>query len=182
MLEMPHRRFWPERPRSPWPMPLRIIGRALMMLVVLAYSVLDAMVLPLVRPLIEGLSRLAILRLVGSWVGGLPPYAALLLLGVPFIIIEPLKAVALYWMALGHAASGVVLLVGAELMSLFVVERLYHAAHAPLMRIGWFRRLMAWLGGLRDLALARIRATGAWRAGEAMARSLLAAARRIVGA
>jgi hypothetical protein len=179
MLEMPHRRYWPERPRSPWLAPLRALGRALVMLLVVAYGLLNALVLPLVRPLLDGLGRLPALRLLGGWIGRLPPYVVLVLLGVPFVVIEPLKAVALYWMALGHFASGLALLVGAELMSLFVVERLYHAGHTPLMRIVWFRRLMAWLTGLRDLAFAWARTTGLWRAGQGFARSFVAAARRI---
>lgn len=159
---------------------LRAAGRSVVTVVVLFYSLLDALIFPLVRPVIGWLAGLDLFRAIGAAIGRLPPYAVLALLGLAFVVIEPLKALALWWMALGHALTGLALLGGAHLLSLFVVERIYHAGHAQLMRIGWFARLMGWLVGLRDRALAWVRSTSAWKTGRRLAMSLRLAVLELV--
>lgn len=154
---------------------LRTTGRMAVTIAVVFYSLLDALIFPLVRPLVGWLSGLHLFRVVGAAIAGLPPYIVLALLGLSFIVVEPFKALALWWVASGHPWTGLGLLGTAHLMSLFVVERIYHAGHAPLMRIGWFKRLMGWLVGLRDQALGWATSSPAWRAGRAMARRVKAA-------
>ena len=130
---------------------------------VVGYTLLDALLFPLVRPLLGWLGRLRVFERLGRAIGQLPPYAALVALAVPFAAIEPAKVYALYLVAIGQAVAGIGLLILAQVLSLLVCERIYHAAHAPLMRIGWFRALMGWVTRLRDRALGWIRATAAWR-------------------
>ena len=48
--------------------------------------------------------------------------------------------------------------------SILIVERVYHAAHAPLMRIGWFKRLMDWLIELRRIGTEWAKSTAVWQA------------------
>jgi hypothetical protein len=148
---------------------LRAVWRLIVTIVVIAWWVLDEIVLPLVRPLIAALGRLRVFERIGAAIGRLPPYVCLLLLGVPFVLIEPLKVVALWWGAVGHPIQGVILLIVAELASLLIVERIFHAGHAPLMRIEWFRRLVTWLFGLRDRALGWVKASPAWKRATALA-------------
>ena len=94
----------------------------------------------------------------------LPPYAALVAFAVPFIIIEPIKAFALYWLGIGHVVKGSMLYVLAHIASIVIVERIYHAAHEPLMRIGWFKKLMTWLAEIRDIGVKWAKSTAIWQA------------------
>ncbi|MGH6858424.1 MAG: hypothetical protein ACRECP_12525, partial [Methylocella sp.] len=92
----------------------------------------------------------------------LPPYAILGLLAVPFAFAEPAKFYALYLMTEGHFETGLVTIAMAYLVSLLIVERIYHAGHAKLKTIPWFAKIMAWLTGINDLLLAWARATQVW--------------------
>lgn len=151
---------------------LRFVGRFLVTVVVIVYTAFDELIFPLVRPLVRWLSGLRLFEAIGAIIARLPPYVVLVLLAVPFGVIEPIKVFALYWGATGHVIQGTVLLVAAEILSIFTCDRIYHVGHGQLMQIGWFRRLMTWLVGLRDLALNWARATGLWQAAAGTIRSV----------
>ena len=142
---------------------LRQFGRFVVGIFVVGYTILDQLLLPLFRPLLAWLSAWRIFEAVGALIARLPPYAMLLVLAVPFFAIEPLKFFALYWIALGHIYQGVFLTIFAHALSILTVERLYHAGRLQLMTIGWFARLMGWLGGIRDAAVRIAKATAAWK-------------------
>ncbi|MGN6102287.1 MAG: hypothetical protein ACTHOR_14170 [Devosia sp.] len=156
---------------------LRAVGRFVVTLVLIGWTILDALLFPLLRPIINELARLRLFESIGSALGRLPPYVALLTLAVPFLVIEPFKWFALYWFGIGHYIQGALLLVLAHGGSILIVERLYHAMHVPLMRIGWFRRLMSWLDGLRRAALDWARSTDLWRSAAGLAQTVRAAVR-----
>lgn len=158
--------------RAGWLLGLRGALRFVVAIGVVIYTILDELLFPLVRPLIGWLGHLRLFERLGQLIGRSPPYAVLVLLAVPFVIIEPAKVYALYLFATGHLVSGVVLLVVAQILSLLICERIYHAGHGPLMRIGWFRTLMTWIVALRDKALGLIRSTAAWRATTRMVRGV----------
>lgn len=153
---------------------LRAVARFIVTVGVVIYTVLDELLFPLVRPLLRWLGELQLFQRLGALIGRLPPYVVLVCLAVPFVVIEPLKLFSVYWIAIGHVATGVAILIAAHLLSLLTVERLYHAGYGPLMQIGWFRALMGWLVGLRDRALAWVRATRLWQSSVAMVRSVRA--------
>ena len=162
----------------------RAVGRFVIGIFVVGYAILDAVLSPIFGPLIRFLSGLRLFEAVGALLLRLPPYVVLLILAVPFVVLEPLKVFALYWFALGHLIQGGVLLIVAHGLSILTLERLYHAGRPQLMKIGWFARLMGWLGGLRDAALSIARSTGAWqwaarriRDSRAWVRGLIRAAR-----
>jgi hypothetical protein len=111
---------------------IRAIGRAVVTLAVVIYTLLDELLFPLFRPLIAWLSRLRLFQRLGDWLGRLPPYAALVALGVPFVVIEPMKLVAIWWAGTGHVISGTIGLLLAHALSLLVVERIFHAVYQPL--------------------------------------------------
>ena len=150
--------------------------------VLLGYDALDAVFGPLVRPAIAWASSLAIFRRLGAAISTLPPYAALVLLVVPFAAIEPLKFVALYWLAEGHFVTGTVTLALAYLASVFICERIFHAAKAQLLTIGWFARLYFYMTSVRDRALAFLRATAVWLWAADAATRLRASLRRALSA
>jgi hypothetical protein len=141
----------------------RAVGRFLVGILVVGYSILDTLLFPVFRPLIRWLSGVRLFEAIGALIVRLPPYVVLLILAVPFVVLEPLKVFALYWFALGHLIQGGALLIVAHGLSILTLERLYHAGKPQLMQIGWFARIMGWLGGLRDRALEIARSTAAWQ-------------------
>lgn len=142
---------------------LRLVGRVVATVVVVLWLAFERVLLPLVRPLISWLSGLALFQQLGTFIAGLPPYGVLVLLAIPFVLVEPLKALGLYWMATGLVVRGLALFVFAHLLSLFTLDRIYHTGRTQLMKIGWFARLMTWVVGLRDWALGWLRSTVAWK-------------------
>jgi hypothetical protein len=130
--------------------------------IVVLYVVLDGIVKPVVRPLLGWVARLRFVIRVQDIVAALSPYAILVLLAVPFAFAEPAKIYALYLITEGHFATGLVTISMAYLVSLLIVERIYHAGRMKLATIPWFAKLMDWLTGIRDRLLAWARATRVW--------------------
>jgi hypothetical protein len=154
--------------------PLRLLLRIVLSILLILWTLLDTLLSPVFRPLLRFLGSLRIFETLGAWLGRLPPYAALLALAVPYVIVEPAKVFALYWLGIGHVIQGGAMFVAAHVLSILVLDRVYHAAHAPLMRIGWFARLMGWLAGLRDLAMGWARSTAVWQTSARLARDVRA--------
>ena len=65
-------------------------------------------------------------------------------------------------MAEGQILNGFVTISMAYLVSLLIVERIYHAGRMKLATIPWLAKLMDWLTGIRDRLLAWARATRVW--------------------
>ena len=171
-----------EHPRPPLIQALRLVGRAIALVVVVVWTVLDQLLFPLFRPLIGWLSRRRIFETIGGVISRSPPYLVLLMLAVPFVVLEPLKVFALYWIAVGHIIQGTILVIFAHVLSLFTLDRIYHTGKSQLAKIGWFARLMGWLVGLRDWAFGWVRATPAWQAAAKMVRAARDWVRNLVGA
>ncbi len=130
--------------------------------VVVVYVVLDGLATPIIQPLLRWVARLRfVIRLQGA-VAALPPYAILVLLGVPLAFAEPAKIYALVLMGQGHFTTGLVTMAMAYLVSLVIVERIYHAGRAKLKTIFWFAKLMEWLTSVHDRLLAWARTTRIW--------------------
>lgn len=159
---------------------LRAIGRFVVAVAVVAYTLLDELLFPLFLPAIRWLSSLRLFQRIGDAIGRLPPYGALVLLAVPFAVIEPAKLAAVWVVASGRVVEGTVLLLFAQVLSLLICERIFHAAYKPLMRIGWFSATLGWLFALRDWAIAIARRTAVWRAAVATARRFRDWVRRVV--
>lgn len=151
---------------------LRAIVRFVVTIAVVFYTLLDELVFPLVRPLLNWLGELRLFQRLGFLIASLPPYLVLLLLAVPFVVIEPAKVYALYLGATGHVVEGIILLLVAQVVSLLTCERIYHVGHAKLMQIGWFKRLMHWIFALRDKALAWAESTALWQSSARLIRSV----------
>ena len=106
--------------------------------------------LPLLRQLEAGLRRL-------------PPYAALVALLLPTLLLVPVKLLALWLLAQGRAGLGIALVLAAKLVGTALLARLFALLQPALMRLGWFARAYArwvvWKQGLLDW----IHATEAWQ-------------------
>jgi hypothetical protein len=161
-------------PERPLPIRiLRVIVRFVVTVAVVIYAVLDDLLFPLFRPFVALLSRLKLFQTIAALINRLPPYGVLVLLAVPFILIEPAKIYAVVLAAEGHVISGAALLIVAQILSIFTCDRIYHTGKGQLMKIGWFKRLMTWLKGLKDRVLDWAKATPAWQA----VKRMIAAAR-----
>lgn len=145
---------------------------------VLTYRALDRLLGPLVRPVLRGLGRLALLQRLGRAIAEAPPYVVLALLAVPFLLIEPLKALSLYWMAVGHPWEGGAALAACHLLSILTSERVLHLGKPKLMTIPWFATGYIFVADVRDRALAWLHGSRAWRLGVAAADRARAVARR----
>ena len=124
------------------------------------YFVIDALFLSILRPLRRRLMALEARQGLAAWVGGLNRYAALLLLLVPWLILEPLKPIGFLLFARHHRFSSVVLIVGSELIKLTLFEQVFDMAKPKLMSFGWF----AWGYRHWQESLAYLRSLPAWRA------------------
>ncbi len=120
------------------------------------------------RPLVDllgRLSRFAPWARLERFIAGLPPYGALAVLALPTTILLPLKFVAVYLLAQGHAFSAAVLFVAAKISSTALIARIFILTKPALMRIGWFQRAHDWLMPWKEHLFAIIRASWAWRYG-----------------
>ena len=133
--------------------------RTVLIVVATLYFLIDLMFLSMLRPLRRRLMALRVRQRIHRWVETLDRRAALLLLLVPWLILEPAKPVALYLFAHGaHAVAGV-LIVASEVLKLTLLEQIFEMVRPKLMTFTWF----AWGYTQWEAALAYLRALPAWR-------------------
>ncbi|MDI4657625.1 hypothetical protein [Xanthobacter autotrophicus] len=102
---------------------------------------LDELVRPLYRPLIRRIAALRLMQAFEGWIARRSPYAVLVLIGVPYVVVEPLKFLALIGIANGHGTMGTLVFLLANLVSFVLIERIFTAGRTQLMTL----RPMAWL-------------------------------------
>lgn len=100
----------------------------------------------------RGLARMRRWR-VWAWLEqrfrALPPWAALLGLAIPWLLIVPFKLLALGLFAKGRVLLGLLAVVGAKLLGTVLVATVFTWTKPQLLTMPWFARLythvMAWL-------------------------------------
>jgi hypothetical protein len=120
------------------------------------------------RPLSSLLAQLARFRiwaLTELWIAGLPPYGALLALGIPSAILVPAKLFGVYLLALGHVITAAFVLVAAKIASTALIARIFILTKPALMQIGWFQRAYDLFVPWQEALFAWIRASWVWRYG-----------------
>jgi hypothetical protein len=156
-----------------------LIGRTLLLAwdvmrpaLVLALNVLAALILLFEewgwRPLSNLIARLARFPLWARtelWIAGLPPYGALLVLGVPSAILIPAKLLGVFLLATGHIVSATIVIVAAKLASTALIARIFLLTKPALMQIEWFARTYEIFVPWQEALFARIRASWVWRYG-----------------
>ena len=124
------------------------------------------------------LGRLAWWGRLERVISSLPPWAALLVFGVPVVALLPIKLLALYLFGKGHVALGLGLVVAAKISGTALAARLFQLTQPALMQIHWFARNYIRWKIWKDRVLARVRSSWPWRAaGRVKARAKLAATR-----
>jgi hypothetical protein len=152
-----------EQPKSP--PAARLIGRILMVpatLAVAAYLLLSDLIGPVLAPVIRWLAGLRLFVRLRSLLEALTPYQALVVLAVPFLILEPLKLLALVVIARGHVVTGTAGLVGLHGLSLLSTERLFAVVKPKLLTIRWFAYLWGYVVLIRDDLIRRVRSSWIW--------------------
>lgn len=117
-------------------------------------------------PLARAFARLARLPLwarLESAIKHLPPWAALLVFGVPVASLVPVKLLALYLFAQGHAVAGLTLVIAAKVLGTAMAARLFELTEPALMRLPWFARIYLPFKKWKNQLLAQVRQSALWR-------------------
>jgi hypothetical protein len=91
---------------------------------------------------------------IRGWLERRGPYQSLTILAVPVAVVEPLKLVAVAIAGEGHWFTGMVVIVVAYALSIFVVERLFRIVKPKLLKLAWFAKGWRWFVQLRTRVLA----------------------------
>ena len=93
----------------------------------------------------------------------LPPYPSLLLLGIPWLIVESTKLAALAFAGEGHWLSGAGVLVCAYGAGALGTERLFAIVKPKLLQLPWFARFWRYISRLHARLRAKIFMAGSNR-------------------
>lgn len=115
--------------------------------------------------LVARLARFRLWALTELWIAGLPPYGALLTLGVPSVILIPAKLLGVYLLATGHFITAGAIIVAAKLASTALIARIFLLTKPALMQIPWFAYAYGVFVPWQEALFARIRASWPWRYG-----------------
>jgi hypothetical protein len=125
---------------------------------------------PLQR-LMARIGRWPVVRHIEAGIVRLPPWAALIVLALPSLLLVPVKLAALWLIGWGHGTLGVAVIVVAKVVGTAIVARLFALTRPALMRITWFETLYARWVAWKDSVIARVRASWAWRLGRVLKRA-----------
>ncbi len=148
----------------------RRVARAVLFAIVTLYFLIDLIFLSVVRPLRRRIMALRWMERLSARVERLDRYAALLLLLVPWLLLEPIKPIGILLFARKHHVAATLLIGAGEVIKLTVFEQLFEMTKPKLMTFGWF----AWCYGRWRAALEYLRTLPAWqrlRAGYRSARA-----------
>lgn len=138
---------------------LRCAARAILLAVVFLYFLIDLVFLSVVRPLRRRLMALKWVRQLREWVGTLNRYSALILLVVPWLILEPIKPLGFILFRHKHHLAATLLIIGGELAKLALSEQLFDVTKPKLMSFPWF----AWFYNRWRNAIEYLRPLLVWR-------------------
>ena len=137
---------------------LRHVARAILLAVAALYFLIDLIFFSVIRPLRRRLMALKCVRRLREWVGGLNRYAALLVLLVPWLILEPVKPIGFFLFAHKHHFAATLLIVGGEVVKLTLFEQLFDMTKPKLMSFRWF----AWCYNRWTAAIEYLRSQPLW--------------------
>ena len=134
-------------------------GRAIILPVAFLYFLIDLIFYSIVRPLRRRLMALRWNRRMRAWVSTLNPYSALLLLLVPWLILEPIKPIGFLLLAHQHHLAATLLIVVGEVVKLTLFEQLFDMTKPKLMSFRWF----AWSFNKWRATIEYLRSLPLWR-------------------
>jgi hypothetical protein len=107
------------------------------------------------------LARLPLLAWAERRVSALPPYAALVVFALPWLLLLPLKFAALWFIGNGQVVLGIAVISIAKLIGTAIVARLFMLTKPALLRLPWFAIGYARWRVWRDALLCSMRASRA---------------------
>jgi hypothetical protein len=137
----------------------RRVVRTILLTIAALYFLIDLIFLSVVRPLRRRIMALKWVRRSREWVGKLNRYVALLLLVVPWLILEPIKPIGFFLFAHKHHLAATLLIVGGEVVKLTLFEQLFDMTKPKLMSFHWF----AWCYSRWQAAIEYLRSLPLWR-------------------
>lgn len=114
------------------------------------------------------IGRLPLFRQIEAGIVRLPPYPALALFAVPSALLIPVKLAALYFVAHGHALTGLVTVVAAKVAGTALVARLFTLTRPKLLRIAWFAWAYERFIAFKTRIYAALKATRVYRVAHQM--------------
>src|ERR1044071_3583668 len=102
----------------------RYVLRAILVAIAVVYFLIDLLFLSVLRPLRQRLMSWRVIQGLRTWVATWNRYAALLLLIVPWLILEPVKPIAFLLFAHGHHVAATALIIGGEIVKLTLLDQL----------------------------------------------------------
>ncbi len=119
------------------------------------------------------IARLPLIRHVEAGLRRLPPRWAFVVLLLPSLLILPVKLAAVWFVAKGHVAFGVGVIVAAKLGGTALLAWLFQLIQPALMQLAWFARLYGRWTAWKTELLAWVRASSVWRTARAIKLRLL---------
>jgi hypothetical protein len=131
-----------------WLRPLWVILALLFLLEAWLWDHLEPIVARAVNLLPWGRVKLWLNRVIED----LPPWAALAVFIIPFVVLLPLKFLEVFFLAKRQwLAAGLVLIV-AKLLGLGITAFVFDATRGKLLQMAWFARMFDWFMWARDWA------------------------------
>lgn len=98
-----------------------------------------------------------------SWLGRLPPWAALIVFAAPSTLVLPIKLAAVWFALRGEFTMAAASVVIGKIVATALVARLYKVLRPTLLRLSWYLRAETWLFAWRDRVYAFVRGLRAWQ-------------------
>jgi hypothetical protein len=86
----------------------------------------------------------------------LGPYPALLLVAVPLAVVEPLKLAIVFMMGKGHWITGMIAMLCAYAVSLFITHWLFGVVKPTLLTLPRFAAVWTWLAAAWNKILGKL--------------------------
>ncbi len=137
----------------------RHVLRAILIAFAVLYFLIDLIFLSILRPLRRRLMALRLMQRLRRWVGTLNRYTALLLLLVPWLILEPIKPIGVMLFVHHHRFSATLLIGLGEIVKVTLFEQLFDMAKPQLMSFTWF----AWGYGKWRAAIEYVQSLPIWQ-------------------
>lgn len=131
-----------------WLRPLWVILALLFLLEAWLWDHLEPIVARVVNFIPWGRVKLWLKRTIED----LPPWAALGVFIVPFIVLLPLKFLEVFFLAKRQWIAAGLVLILAKLLGLGVTAFVFDATRDKLLQMAWFRRMYDWFLWARDWA------------------------------
>jgi hypothetical protein len=85
----------------------------------------------------------------------MPPWAALFIFVIPFIVMAPLKLLEVYFLATRNWLGAVSVIILIKLVGLGLTAFIFEVTRDKLLQMAWFHRIYEWILWARDWALAQ---------------------------